>query len=399
MIQNITKKTLLASIFMGALALNWACSGSSERTQNGEEIKKEDMKVAKTDFGKLEDGTPVDLYTLTNQKGAEVRITNYGGTVLSLKVPDKEGRLEDVVLGFDSVAGYRGEVYLQEGPYFGALIGRYGNRIAKGKFTLDGVEYELATNNGPNHLHGGLQGFDKVVWEAEEFESEEGVGVKLHYVSEDGEEGYPGNLTVDVIYLLTGDNELEIDYKATTDKATVVNLTNHSYFNLTGNAKRDILAHEVMINADQFIPVDETLIPTGELQNVEGTPFDFTEPTAVGKRIEDENEQLEFGMGYDHCWVLNGEEGEMKLAATVHEPTSGRLMEVFTTEPGIQFYTGNFLNGRLTGKSGVAYKQRYGLCLETQHFPDSPNQPQFPSVVLNSGETYQTKTTYKFSVK
>jgi aldose 1-epimerase len=399
MIQNITKKTLLGGILMGALALNWACSGTTERSQNSQVVEKEDMKVSKTDFGRLENGTAVDLYTLTNENGVEVKITNYGGTVTSLKVPDKEGRLEDVVLGFDSIDGYRSEVYLQEGPYFGALIGRYGNRIANGRFTLDGVEYELATNNGPNHLHGGIQGFDKVVWEAEEFESEEGVGVKLQYVSEDGEEGYPGKLAVDVVYLLTKDNELEIDYKATTDKTTIVNLTNHSYFNLTGNAKRDILAHEVMIKADKFVPVDETLIPTGELKDVEGTPFDFTESTAVGKRIEDENKQLEYGKGYDHCWVLNGEDGEMRLAATVHEPTSGRLMEVFTTEPGIQFYTGNFLNGKLTGKNGVAYQQRYGLCLETEHFPDSPNQPHFPSVELRPEETYQTKTTYKFSVK
>lgn len=399
MIQNITKRTLLKSIFAGALALNTACSGSSEQGQANQEIEQENMKVIKTDFGSLEDGTPVDLYTLSNENGVEIKITNYGGTILSLKVPDKEGKLEDVVLGFDSIADYRSDVYLQEGPYFGALIGRYGNRIANGKFTLDGVEYELATNNGPNHLHGGIQGFDKVVWEAEKLESEEGVGLKLHYVSEDGEEGYPGQLSVDVVYLLTPDNELEIDYKATTDKATIVNLTNHSYFNLTGNAKRDILAHEVMINADKFVPVNETLIPTGELKEVEGTPFDFTEPTAVGKRINDKNEQLEYGKGYDHCWVLNGEKGEMKVAATVHEPNSGRFMEVFTTEPGIQFYTGNFLNGKLTGKNGVAYQQRYGLCLETEHFPDSPNQPRFPSVELRPEETYQTKTTYKFSVK
>lgn len=394
MIQNMIKRNLLGSIFIGALALNWACSNSSERAQNSQKNEKEDMKVIKTDFGSLEDGTPVDLYTLTNENGVEVKITNYGGIITSLKVPDKQGKKEDVVLGFESLEGY-----LQEGvPYFGAIVGRYGNRIAEGTFTLDGEEYNLAINNGPNHLHGGLVGFDKVLWQAEEVETENTVGVKVHYLSKDMEEGYPGNLSVEVIYTLNKDNELAIEYKATTDKKTIVNLTNHSYFNLTGNMKRDILAHEVMINADRFVPVDSTLIPTGELLKVEGTPFDFTEPTAVGKRIDAVDQQVAYGLGYDHCWVLNGEEGEMKLAASVYEPNSGRYMEVKTTEPGIQFYSGNFLDGSLSGK-GVSYDHRYGLCLETEHFPDSPNQPSFPSVVLEPGDTYQTKTIYAFSVR
>ena len=319
---NITKKLavcLLLLLFIG----NAGCSNKKEEQQEETDTtteKENAMKVEKTDFGKLQDGTPVSLFTLTNANGVEVKITNYGGIVTALKVPDKSGNIEDVVLGFDSLAGYRSDLYLSEGPYFGALIGRYGNRIANGQFKLDGQTYDLAKNNGQNHLHGGMKGFDKVVWEAEEVEQNGEAGVKLHYVSKDMEEGYPGNLSVDVIYSLTDNNELKIDYKATTDKKTVLNLTNHSYFNLTGNAKRDILDHEVMINADKFIPVNESLIPTGELKSVEGTPLDFTEPVAVGKRINEDNEQLKFGKGYDHCWVLNGQAGEMSLASTVYEP-------------------------------------------------------------------------------
>ena len=402
-LRKLTTYCLMAMLIGSA-----ACSGNSDKTANDEtetdttttENKKEsDMKVEKSDFGTLGDSTAVSLFTLSNDNGMQVSITNYGGIITSLMVPDKEGNIEDVVLGFDSLEGYRSDVYLQEMPYFGAIIGRYGNRIGNAKFSLDGEEYKLAANNGPNHLHGGLKGFDKVVWEAEEMNGENEVGVKLHYLSADMEEGYPGNLSVDITYTLNNDNELKIDYKATTDKKTVVNLTNHAYFNLTGNAERDILEHEVMINADKYTPVSETLIPTGELAPVEGTPFDFTEPTAVGQRINEDNEQLKFGNGYDHNWVLNGVAGERKLAATVFDPTSSRFMEVFTTEPGIQFYTGNFLNGKITGKGDVKYEQRYGLCLETQHFPDSPNQPEFPSVELNPGETYDTQTTYKFSVK
>lgn len=394
------KRKLAYYVFPLLLAATVACTGSSEKKENNEENneKSEHMNVVKSDFGKLEDGTSIALFTLTNKNGVEVKITNYGGIITSLKVPDKEGVIEDVALGFDALEGYSSDAYLESGPYFGALIGRYGNRIAGGKFTLDGQEYDLANNNGPNHLHGGIKGFDKVVWEAEEFKTDEGVGVKLHYVSKDMEEGYPGNLAVDVVYTLTNDNALAIDYTATTDKKTIVNLTNHSYFNLTAG-KSDILGHEVMINADQFIPVDETLIPTGEIRDVEGTPFDFTSPTAVGARIGEDNEQLKFGEGYDHCWVVNGEAGKMRLAATVYEPNSGRYMEVHSTEPGIQFYSGNFLDGTITGARGVVYEHRYGLALETEHYPDSPNQADFPSVELAPGETYHTQTTYKFSVK
>lgn len=379
---------------MGALAFGWACSCSSGNVQDKQEMGNKSMKVIKTDFGNLKDGRPVELYTLTNENGVEVKITNYGGIITSILVPDKQGNIEDVVLGFESLEGY-----LQEDvPYFGAIVGRYGNRIAEGKFKLEGETYQLAVNNGPNHLHGGLVGFDKVLWQAEEVETANAVGLKVHYLSKDMEEGYPGNLSVEVIYTLNNANELAIEYSATTDKKTIVNLTNHSYFNLTGNIERDILEHEVMINADKFVPVDSILIPDGELRKVEGTPFDFTQPTAVGKRIETDDQQLAYGLGYDHCWVLNGAEGEMKLAASVYEPISGRFMEVRTTEPGIQFYSGNFLDGSLSGK-GVSYDYRYGLCLETEHFPDSPNQPEFPSVVLEAGETYQTKTSYTFSVK
>ena len=357
------------------------------------------MKITKTTFGKTREGIPVDLYTLTNANGIEANITNFGGIVVSLFVPDREGRLEDIVLGFDTLEGYLQDVYLQETPYFGAIIGRYGNRIAKGTFTLNGQQYQLATNNGPNHLHGGKEGFDRKVWKAEPFEADKGIGLQLQYVSPHGEEGYPGTLTTTVRYTLTNDNELHIDYSATTDRETVINLTNHSYFNLSGQAKRNILDHLVQINADRFVPIDETSIPTGELAEVEGTPFDFKQPREVGSRINAKHEQLEMGKGYDHTFVLQGEKGEMKLAATVYEPNNGRFLEVFTSEPGVQFYSGNFLKGNLVGKGGVAYEQRWGLCLETQHFPDSPNRPQFPSVRLNPGSTYQTSTSYKFSIK
>lgn len=394
---NYTQPKLITAMLLGILAFGGACSGSSDRNQENEgteETAERAENVVRSDFGTLEDGRTAHLFTLTNEQGTEIKITNYGGIITSLKVADKNGEMEDVVLGFDDLDGY-----LQEGvPYFGAIIGRYGNRIADAQFELDGETYQLAANDGPNHLHGGEQGFDKRLWDAESFENEDGSGVRLQYLSEDGEEGYPGNLSVEVIYTLTEDDELKIDYTATTDKATVVNLTNHSYFNLAGYDHGTILDHRVMINADEFLPVNETLIPTGEFRSVEDTPFDFTEPTLVGRRINADNEQIARGQGYDHCWVLNGEAGEMKLAATVHEPASGRFMEVFTTEPGIQFYTGNFLDGTLSGK-GAAYSHRSGLCLETQHFPDSPNQPDFPSTVLQPGETYSTQTTYKFSVK
>ncbi|HWP46191.1 MAG TPA: aldose epimerase family protein [Candidatus Limnocylindrales bacterium] len=352
------------------------------------------MGIEKQPFGKTPDGTPVDLYTLTNDNGMVVKITNYGGTVTSLIVPDRNGKMGDVVLGYDNLDGY-----LKNNPYFGCIIGRYANRIAKGRFVLNGVEYKLAQNNGENHLHGGIKGFDKVVWNAKEVKAGNGVGVELSYLSKDGEEGYPGNLSVTVTYVLTNNNELKINYLATTDKDTVVNLTHHSYFNLAGAGEGDILGHELMINADKFTPVDKTLIPTGELRSVKGTPMDFTQSTAIGARINQEDEQLIFGKGYDHNWVLNIVEGALTRVARVYEPKTGRVMEVFTTEPGMQFYTGNFLDGTITGKGGKVYYQRYGFCLETQHFPDSPNKPQFPSTVLKPGQTYRTTTVYQFSTK
>jgi aldose 1-epimerase len=350
--------------------------------------------IKKEAFGTTHDGKAVDLYTLTNSHGVEVRVTNYGGIITSLRVPDKDGQSDDVVLGYNSLDGY-----LKSTPYFGAIIGRYGNRIANGKFTLDGKEYTLAKNDGPNSLHGGIKGFDKVVWGAEPFENKDGVGVIFKYISPDGEDGYPGNLKTTVTYTLTDKNELIFEYHATTDKATPVNLTNHTYFNLAGDGKRDILSHELMLNADRFTPVDKTLIPTGELHRVSGTPLDFTKPTAIGARIAQNDEQLTFGRGYDHNFVLNREGEGLRLAARVHELSTGRMMEVYTTEPGVQFYSGNFLDGTITGKGGHVYKQRYGFCLETQDYPDSPNKPDFPSTILRPGQIYQSRTVYQFSVQ
>jgi aldose 1-epimerase len=349
-------------------------------------------KIEKQPFGKTENLTPVDLYTLTNDKGVEARITTYGGIVVSLKVPDRNARLGDVVLGYENLEGY-----LTNSSYFGALIGRYGNRIAKGSFQLGGTPYQLAQNNGDNHLHGGVVGFDKVIWKAKELWGEDEVGLQLTYLSHDGEEGYPGNLSVTVVYTLTNNNELKIDYSATTDKKTIANLTNHSYFNLAGNG--DILGHELMLKADRFTPVDKGLIPTGELSSVEGTPMDFTTPTAIGARINQNDEQLIYGLGYDHNWVLNNSGGKLALAAKIFEPTSGRVMKVYTTQPGIQFYSGNFLDGSITGKNGEIYYKHFGFCLETQHFPDSPNHSNFPSTSLNPGQRYKQTTIYKFSAQ
>ena len=351
------------------------------------------MKIKKLPFGKTEDGTAIDLYTLTNANGMTVKITNYGGIVTSIVVPDKNGNWGDVVLGYDNLEGY-----LKNNPYFGCIIGRYGNRIARGQFTLNGKSYTLATNNEPNHLHGGIKGFDKVVWQAKEIKGEDTVGLELTYLSKDGEEGYPGNLSVKVVYTLTNDNALRIDYQATTDQPTIVNLTNHSYFNLKDAGASPILDHELMLEADYFSPVNETLIPTGEFRAVVGTPFDFKNPTKIGARIGTDDDQIKFGLGYDHNFVLNGKAGELTMAGKLIESTTGRVMEIWTTEPGIQFYSGNFLDGTITGKNGTVYQYRHGLCLETQHYPDSPNHPNFPSTVLNPGEKYQTTTIYKFSV-
>ena len=349
----------------------------------------------KQSFGKTPDGQPVDLYVLTNKSGAEASITNYGGAVVSLKVPDRNRKLADVVLGYDNADGY-----VKDTSFFGALVGRYGNRIGHAQFVLDGKTYTLAKNNGDNSLHGGIKGFNKALWAAKILPAKDGQSLELSYLSKDGEEGFPGNLKVTVIYTLTDTNALKIEYSASTDKKTVVNLTSHGYFNLAGQGSGDILGHLLTIQADQFTPVDSGLIPTGELRDVMDTPFDFRKPTAIGARIDQLDEQLKLGGGYDHNFVLRMpmDRGE-SLAARVLEPTSGRVMEVWTTEPGIQFYTGNFLDGKTVGKGGTAYPKRSAFCLETQHFPDSPNHPKFPSVVLNPGDRYHTITTYKFSVE
>jgi len=343
-------------------------------------------------FGLGPDGTETLLFTLRNAHGLQASISNYGGTLTSLLVPDKAGQMGDVVLGFDQISGYLSPEFRSANPYFGALIGRYGNRIAQGKFTLDGQTYHLATNNGPNSLHGGRVGFDQRIWQAEAGVSPEGELLKLTYFSPDGEEGYPGNLRVTVVYTLTDDNALVIDYTATTDQPTPLNLTNHSYFNLSHGHSPDVLQHEVTLAADRYTVVDDTLIPTGELRPVPGTPFDFLTPHAIGERIG------QVPGGYDHNWVLNPSTGQQP-AATVYDPASGRTMEVITDQPGIQFYTGNFLAGSLTGKGGAVYGKHAGFCLETQHFPDSPNHPSFPNTILHPGELFRSTTTYRFAVR
>jgi aldose 1-epimerase len=342
------------------------------------------------------DGKPIEMFTLTNGRGMEMQVMSYGAIIRVLKVPDRAGQAADVVLGLDSP-----ERYLDQPPppYFGALIGRYGNRIGKGKFTLDGHTYTLATNNDTNHLHGGNRGFDKVLWTATPHESADASSVVFTRTSPDGEEGYPGNLQARVTYTLTDKNELTVEYHATTDKATPVNLTQHSYFNLAGHDAGDILAHQLMIDADRYTPVDATLIPTGELAPVQGTPFDFRQPTAIGARIDQDDPQLKNGKGYDHNWVLNRSGSGLSVAARLTDPKSGRTLEIRTTEPGLQFYSGNFLDGTIKGKGGHVYAHRSGLCLETQHFPDSPNKSNFPSTILEPGQTYESKTVFAFSAK
>lgn len=357
-----------------------------------------DPSITMKSFGQTKNGAETFLYSLTNANGMRADITNYGGIVVRLIVPDRNGKMDDVVLGYNTLAEY-----IDGSPYFGCIVGRVGNRIANGKFELNGKTYELVTNNAPAdmpcHLHGGTVGFDKVVWEAEPFLEENAPGLKLRYLSKDGEEGYPGNLDVTVWYRLTEDNALKIDYLATTDAATPVNLTNHSYFNLKGEGDGDILGHVMTLNAAHYTPVNPGLIPTGEIATVKGTPFDFTVPHSIGKRIDDDNEQIKFGGGYDHNWVLDSQDGDLALAATAFEPGTGRIMEVWTTEPGVQFYCGNFLDGSLIGKSGRPYHRRNGFCLETQHYPDSVNQPHFPTTILKPGETYQTTTLFRFSAR
>ncbi|HJU57042.1 MAG TPA: aldose epimerase family protein [Pyrinomonadaceae bacterium] len=377
----ISKNRLAASIL--CLMMLFICAAQGQRKAA---IKQEPYGTA--------DGKEVSIYTLTNRKGAEARITNYGGIVVSLRVPDRKGQMDDVVLGFDTLDEY----VAGNPPYFGAIIGRYANRIALGRFKLNGVEYKLATNNDPNHLHGGVKGFDKVVWDARPLKTRTGAALELTYLSRDGEEGYPGNLRARVVYTLTDTNDLRVDYTATTDKDTVVTLTHHGYFNLKGQGNGDILDHQLTLNASRFTPIDATSIPLGELRSVKGTPFDFTTRTAIGARIDQDDEQIKNGSGYDHNYVINGRNGVLRRAAEAYEATTGRVMEVWTTEPGVQLYTGNFLTG-LKGKDGKTYARRNGFCLETQHYPDSPNHPNFPTTVLRRGGRLRSTTIYKFSAR
>ena len=345
----------------------------------------------------VQDFDNIQLYSLSNKNGVTVKVTNFGAIITSIIVPDRNGEMADIALGYNHLESYINAV---DKPYFGAVVGRYGNRIAAGKFTIDGAEYSLATNNGPNHLHGGTIGFDKVVWDAHPVAGADWNGLQLKYLAKDGEEGYPGNLDISVTYKLTDKNELVCEYHATTDKATPVNLTQHTYFNLKGEGSGTILGHELMLNADHFTPTDATAIPTGKIAPVKGTPFDFTTAKSIGRDINKKDQQLEFGFGYDHNFVVrNGTKPGMKLAARVYEPTTGRVMEVHTEEPGIQLYCGNFLNGKLVGKAGKPYVHRGGFCLETQHYPDSPNQPNFPSSIVRPGKPYKTTTVFKFSAK
>jgi len=385
-------------LLTAALALSSAACGGPGKNENAQPAQTSVVKkggMTRAPFGRLPDGTTVDLYTLSNGSGMDVRTMSYGAIIVSIKVPDRAGRGDDVVLGFDALDGYLGSH-----PYFGAIVGRYGNRIAKGQFTLDGRLFQLATNNGPNHLHGGVKGFDKVVWQAEPFERDGRVGVVYSHTSPDGDEGYPGAVTVRVTYTLTPRDELIVDYEATTDKATPINLSQHTYWNLHGGGKGDILDHQLTLDASAFTPVDSTLSPTGEIVSLAGTPFDFHTATSIGARIARPNVQLRYGRGYDHNWVLDGvgSTGDLKHAARVVDPVTGRTLDISTVEPGIQFYSGNFLDGTITGKGGRVYGHRAALCLETQHFPDSPNHPNFPSTILRPGETYRSRTVFAFGV-
>ena len=390
-----TLRNCLVSLFCLSLLLGIGCQREGDQEQSNQEQSNNSpaengsaMNWNKTSYGKLADDREVDLYTCTNANGLVVKLITYGAIVTSVEVPDRDGKLDNITLGFDALDGY-----LPRHPYFGATVGRYCNRIAKGKFKLGDQEYTLATNNDPNHLHGGENGFDRVLWEAEPVQTESAVGVKFHYVSKDGEEGNPGNLDVTVVYTLTNENELSVEFTATTDQPTPVNLTNHNYWNLSGAGSGAILDHELEIAADQFLAVDETLIPTGELVDVKGGFLDFTKPQKMGARIQES--KLE-PLGYDHCFALRSQDGSMAFAARVTDAASGRVMEIQTTQPGLQFYSGNFLDG---SEGGGGNKQHEAFCLETQHYPDSPNQPGFPTTILKPGETYQQKTVHKFSVK
>ncbi len=371
---------VLSCIVWMVLGINLEAAASAEETSV--------MTISKDVFGKLPDGRTADLYTIENGGGLKAKVTNYGGILVALETPDQSGKSADIVLGLDTLDDY----VTKNSPYFGAACGRFANRIKNGKFSIDGVEYQLAANNGPHHLHGGIVGYNKVLWDAREIKTADEVGLKLTYLSKDGEENYPGNLSIAMTYTLTKDNAFKITYEAKTDKATPINLTHHSYFNLAGQGNGDILGQEVMIDADRYTAIDELAIPTGELASVKGTPLDFTTPMAVGARIEQAG-------GYDHNYVLNSGGGKLALAAKITDPGSGRVMEVWTTEPGIQFYSGNFLDGTLTGKGGKVYKKNYGFCFETQHFPDSPNHANFPNTILRPGDRYAHTCIYKFGVK
>ena len=352
------------------------------------------VTIEKTDFGKTKQGLIVDMFTLKNQNGMEFSAINLGGIITSWKAADRYGNYEDVVLGFNNISQYE-----EESPYFGAIIGRYANRIAKGKFSLNQEDFALATNNGENHLHGGLKGFDKVIWDVTEVVSDSTSSLVFTYTSKDMEEGYPGNLNAQVTYTLDNDDKLTVKYEATTDKTTIINLTQHSYFNLSSALNKNILDHEIVINSDSFLPVDSTLIPTGEIKSVNQTPFDFRQPRKIGDQISDQNIQLSYGNGYDHSWVINNQNQGIRFVASAYEPESGRVLEIFSDQPGLQFYSGNFLDGTIKSKSGHVYEFRSGFCLETQHYPNSPNEKSFPSVILKPGEKYSTTTEFKFSNK
>lgn len=392
---NGLQKGFLGLSLLALTAVTVQCKGEKKDEKEVVATQQTDsVSIVKSAYGVTPKGDSISSFKLKNQNGMEVDIITFGGIITDLKVPNKAGVSENVVIGFNSL-----EQYMKPNPFFGALIGRYGNRIAKGKFSLDGKEYKLATNDGPNHLHGGPEGFFRAVWTPVETKSGENASLKLSYLSKDMEEGYPGNLQVYVTYTLTKDNELQVVYEATTDKKTVLNLTQHSYFNISGDFSKNVLDQEVMINSDKIVPVDATLIPTGKLEDVANTPFDFRKPKAIGKEIEIKNEQLERGKGYDHCWVLNNPAPGKTVVASVYDASNGRFLEVTTDEPGIQFYSGNFLDGTLPNRENGTYGHRTGLCLETEHYPDSPNQKEFPTTVLNPGENYKTTTTFKFSVK
>jgi aldose 1-epimerase len=380
-----------SALLLTCLTLTAFTAGCGSATPDTKESMETSPRLQSTPFGRTPDGQGIDLITLRNSKKTEIRFMTYGGIVLSIKTADRGGALDDIALGYETA-----EAYATNSTYFGCLVGRYCNRIAKAKFTLDGQTYTLPANNGVNSLHGGTKGWDQHLWRAEPFQTADGVGAVLSLTSPDGDQGYPGEVKAKVTYTLTEANEFRVSYEATTNKTTVINLTQHTYFNLAGSKANDILGHKLMINADRYTPVDDTLIPTGELAKVEGTPFDFRNETVIGARINDKNEQLTRGKGYDHNWVLNRSGAGLETAARVTEPTTGRTLEITTTEPGIQFYSGNFLDGTIKGKAGKVYVHRGGFCLETQHYPDSPNQPSFPTTTLKPGETYRSETVFKF---